>query len=69
LFLGSGDRGLVAGRSLDGGGVAGGWSAARGGERFESFESSEELGRPWPRVLQVEFRLAAVEGEPASDVQ
>jgi hypothetical protein len=43
-------------------------SAGGGWERFEFRERSDELGGPGPGVLEVQFRLAAVEREPAGDV-
>ena len=46
-----------------------GRSAGEGWEGFQLGEGGCELGRPRPGVLEVELGAAAVEREPAGDVQ
>src|SRR3954453_15393123 len=51
--------------------VVGGWvrSAAGGGEGLELLEGGEQLGGPWPVVLEAQLAASAVERESCGDVQ
>src|SRR4051794_38553830 len=44
-------------------------SAGGGGERFELVEGGEQLGGPWPVVLEAQLAASSVDREPCGDVQ